>query len=118
MAMTMSMIGQPLDVASADELMRYGRLVVTPRALGVPVLLVRTRRGVFAVENQCPHRGTPLIDAAVRGTTLTCSMHGWRYDLRSGRCVGGGPGATTAPARTWPAQVMGGRVWLLTRDAE
>jgi nitrite reductase/ring-hydroxylating ferredoxin subunit len=110
--MTMSLTGRPLDVASADDLLRHGRLVVSPEGLGTAVLLLHTRRGVFAVENQCPHRGSPLVDARVRGATLTCSMHGWRYDLRSDRCVSR-PGHPIAPARTWPVYIADGRVWLV-----
>src|SRR5215470_10922592 len=79
--------GEPVDVASAEELARHGRLVVTSAELGTAILLVWTRRGVFAVENRCPHRGARLDDAAVGGRTITCPMHGRRYDLRSGRCT-------------------------------
>ena len=96
-----------VDVASAAELVRHGRLVLTPPELGTAILVVLTRRGVFAVENRCPHRGARLDDAAVRGRTVTCPMHGRRYDLRSGRCSNG---ATAAPLRTWPARIVGGRV--------
>jgi nitrite reductase/ring-hydroxylating ferredoxin subunit len=102
-------IGEPVDVASADDLARDGRLVVSPPGLGADVLLVSTRRGVFAVENRCPHRGALLEDAAVDGRTVTCPMHGRRFDLRSGRCTGG---PATSPLRTWPAWIADGRVFL------
>ena len=102
--------GDPMDVASAEELGRRGRLVVSPPGLGADVLLVSTRRGVFAVENRCPHRSALLEDAAVDGRTITCPMHGRRFDLRSGRCAGG---PATPPVRTWPAWVAHGRVFLL-----
>jgi nitrite reductase/ring-hydroxylating ferredoxin subunit len=98
--------GEPVDVASAGELARHGRLVVTHPELGTAVLLVSTRRGVFAVENRCPHRGARLDDGTVDGRTITCAMHGRRFDLRSGRCSGG----AAAALRTWPAWVAGGRV--------
>jgi nitrite reductase (NADH) small subunit len=94
-----------IDVAAADELLHSGRLVVA--VLGTAVLLVNTRRGVFAVENRCPHRGTPLAGGAVRATAITCPMHGWRYDLRSGACLN-----HPAALRTWPARITAGRVWL------
>ena len=99
--------GDGVDVASAEELLRHRRLVVTQEDLGTAILVVLTRRGVFAVENRCPHRGAPLDDAGIRGRTVTCPMHGRRYDLRSGRCSNG---ATTAPLRTWPARIVDGRV--------
>jgi nitrite reductase [NAD(P)H] small subunit len=99
--------GNAVDVASAEELFRHRRLVVTPPDLGTAILVVLTRRGVFAVENRCPHRGARLDDAGIRGRTVTCPMHGRRYDLRSGRCSSG---AIAAPLRTFPARIVAGRV--------
>jgi len=55
----------------------------------------RTRRAVvdgvaveFAVD--CPHLGGPLDDAPIEGGCVTCPWHGYRFDLRTGRCVRGG----------------------------
>jgi nitrite reductase/ring-hydroxylating ferredoxin subunit len=104
---TASAPGDAVDLASAEQLARKGRLVVTAPDLGTTILLVWTRRGVFALENRCPHRGARLDDATVGGRTITCSMHGRRYDLRSGRCSSG---ATALPLRIWPARIVDGRV--------
>jgi nitrite reductase (NADH) small subunit len=100
-------LAEVVDVASAEDLARHGRLVVTPPELGTAILVVLTRRGVFAVENRCPHRGARLDDADIRGRSVTCAMHGRRYDLRSGRCSSG---ANATPLRTWPARIVAGRV--------
>jgi nitrite reductase/ring-hydroxylating ferredoxin subunit len=41
---------------------------------------------LYALENLCPHQGAPLVDGWLdAGTcTVTCSWHGWCFDLRSG----------------------------------
>jgi nitrite reductase (NADH) small subunit len=40
-----------------------------------------------AIENQCPHKGGPLCDGIVSGTTVVCPLHGWRFDLETGVAV-------------------------------
>ncbi len=37
-----------------------------------------------AIENSCPHRGGPLCDGIVTGTSVVCPLHGWKVDLDSG----------------------------------
>jgi nitrite reductase (NADH) small subunit len=47
----------------------------------------RTRTGkVFAVANECPHRGGPLADGMLAGEQVVCPMHAFRYDAGSGAC--------------------------------
>lgn len=100
-----------VDVCSEDELDRYGRLVVRLSDPPIDVLVIRTRRQVFAVENRCPHLGASLDGGNVDGRTITCTAHGRRFDLASGRCATGPgrPGGRLVTMRTW---LDGGRVWL------
>ena len=100
-----------VDVCSEDELDRSGRLVVRLSDPPIDVLVIRTRRQVFAVENRCPHLGALLDGGNVNGRIITCTAHGRRFDLASGRCVTGPgrPGRTLVTMRTW---LDGGRVWL------
>ncbi len=54
------------------------------------VAIVKLDDSVHAFINVCPHQHTPLVDkygGQIAGDELTCPMHGWTYDLRSGRCV-------------------------------
>ena len=37
-----------------------------------------------ALENRCPHKGGPLADGIVGGTTVTCPLHNWRVCLETG----------------------------------
>jgi UDP-MurNAc hydroxylase len=44
--------------------------------------------GDWVVQRRCPHRNADLaVFAEVDGTTLTCTLHGWRFDLETGRCL-------------------------------
>ncbi len=54
------------------------------------IALVRLENRVFAFVNVCPHQHTRLVDkygGQIAGENLTCPMHGWTYELRTGKCV-------------------------------
>ena len=43
---------------------------------------------VYAVENLCPHQHIPVLaEGQLDGLLLTCPMHGWQFDLQTGRHV-------------------------------
>jgi UDP-MurNAc hydroxylase len=42
----------------------------------------------WQVQRRCPHLGADLSRfGQIDGEVLTCALHGWRYDLPSGRCL-------------------------------
>ena len=41
----------------------------------------------YATNNTCVHRGGPLGEGSLSGTTVTCPWHGWEYDVTSGECT-------------------------------
>lgn len=55
---------------------------------GKVVLLVMTAEGPFASCADCPHQETPLAEADLEGTILTCPLHFWQWDLRTGEPLG------------------------------
>ena len=38
----------------------------------------------LATDNRCPHRGGPLCDGIVAGSSVVCPLHTWKIDLESG----------------------------------
>jgi nitrite reductase/ring-hydroxylating ferredoxin subunit len=91
-----------------DELTRTGRLVLQVPESDVPVVVVKTRRGLFAFGDSCPHAGAPLRGGDVAGATLTCPWHARRYDLKSGRGVSARGGV--ARLRRWHAWLDGNQI--------
>lgn len=51
-----------------------------------PIALFRDDTGLGALEDRCPHRNYPLSEGRVRGGTLECPYHGWRFG-RDGACL-------------------------------
>ena len=101
---------------------------VTERAraitlLGDDLFFVRRQGKVYALNNECAHRGTrfthPLGIYYFKGTsTITCGYHGWTYDVTNGMCVAVPTEGPTSQVpgkvrlRTYPVEERGGIVWV------
>ena len=75
------------------------------------IAIFRTHEGFHALAAACPHRGGPLGDGIVTGSCVTCPLHNWRFDLRTGAGVGDHPGV--AP---YEVAERGGELWLRAPD--
>jgi ferredoxin-nitrite reductase len=75
---------------------------------GKPIALAVTAEGVFAVDNACAHEGGPLAEGALEARTLTCPLHGYAFDLRSGACLSD----ARLKQRTYAVKIEDGKVWL------
>ena len=106
--------GEPIFLAAARTVMsrtmtefKLCRLSAVPSgegrnfdALGVRITVFRPRSGgVFAVQATCPHRGGPLADGLLGGTTLICPLHAWKFDVSTGDVLFGDCGLKVYPAR-------------------
>ena len=69
------------------------------------IVLCHTRDGVFAVDNICTHAFARLSEGFLRGTRLTCPLHGASFDVCSGRVLGG---PTVLPLAAHPTRVVDG----------
>ncbi len=68
---------------------------------------------VFALRDQCPHKGGPLSQGIVFGDRVACPLHNWVIDLDQGCAVGPDVGCT----RTHEVKLDGGRVFLKLAQA-
>ena len=55
--------------------------------LGHPVAVFNVDGAFYAVSNVCLHRGGPIGEGTLDGPIVTCPMHGWEYDVRTGTNV-------------------------------
>ena len=55
------------------------------RAQGCEVAVFRNAEDqVFALLDRCPHKGGPLSQGIVYGTTVACPLHNWQIGLKDG----------------------------------
>jgi len=61
------------------------------RLLDPALITVQDEQMEYVCQRFCPHRGRDLEYAVIERGVLTCTAHGWRFDLRKGgRCLWGG----------------------------
>ena len=92
-------------------------------ANGEPLVVWRDETGHLHVwEDRCPHRGMRLSFGFVRGETLTCLYHGWRYGGDGGcKHVPAHPDLEppgTISAKTYAASIIYGIAFTATEGTE
>lgn len=89
-------------VGCLDEIPPRGARVFN--AAGCSIAVFRTSQDdVFALLDECPHRGGPLSQGIVHGNCVTCPLHDWVIDLSTGEARGPDEGAT----RRFPVRLEG-----------
>jgi anthranilate 1,2-dioxygenase ferredoxin subunit len=92
------------DVIGENSFPEDGKFVVMLN--GWQVLLCKTAGGYFAVNNRCTHAASPLSGGRIRRDMILCPFHGARFDLPSGRSLGG----AYKPLRCFAVRVVDGRI--------
>lgn len=96
-----------VDIAALEDIPRQGARVVKTAQGCIAVFRTSDDR-VFALEDRCPHKGGPLSEGIVHGTSVTCPLHNWVFDMNSGQAQG----ADKGHVRTFPIRVENGRVLI------
>ena len=96
-----------VDIGSLNDIPAQGaRLVKT--AQGCVAVFRTADDRVFALEDRCPHKGGPLSEGIVHGTSVTCPLHNWVFDMNTGQAQG----ADEGKVRTYSIRVQQGRVLI------
>ncbi len=76
---------------------------------GIEIAIFNLNGRFLTIENACPHKGGPLCEGIVSGTTVVCPLHGQRFDLESGMPVlASQPGCVA----TFPTRVDDGIIFV------
>lgn len=79
------------------------------RPMGVAVAVFRNSQDdVFALLDRCPHKGGPLSQGIVFGTSVACPLHNWTIGLDDGYARQPDEGCVP----TFACKVEGGQVML------
>jgi 3-phenylpropionate/trans-cinnamate dioxygenase ferredoxin subunit len=54
---------------------------------GTEILLARVDGKYYATQGRCPHMRGFLSRGKLRGTVVTCPLHGSRFDLKDGKVI-------------------------------
>jgi nitrite reductase/ring-hydroxylating ferredoxin subunit len=76
---------------------------------GEKICLTRTEKGIFAVQDKCPHNGASLSKGfCTAQNEIVCPLHRYSYDLQSGKGTSGGGYAL----KTYPVNIREDGVYL------
>ena len=83
------------------------------RTLGMDVAVFRNDKNeVFALLDRCPHKGGPLSQGIVFGTSVACPLHNWTIGLCTGQAAAPDEGCTPR----FEVNVDAGQVFLKTSE--
>ena len=74
-------------ICTLDEIPTLGARVL-PHPAGDICVFRNADDEVFALHDRCPHKGGPLSQGIVHGTSVTCPLHAWVISLETGSVEG------------------------------
>lgn len=54
---------------------------------GLPVVVANVDGALYAFSDLCRHQGGSLSGGVLRDGVVTCSWHGWAYNVRTGKAI-------------------------------
>ncbi|NNM54006.1 MAG: FAD-dependent oxidoreductase [Spirochaetales bacterium] len=94
-----------IDLGKVEEVPEgENRLFNTPWG---DIVVFHGRDGRWAAgESRCPHRGGPMVDCHFISGQLTCPLHSFVFDSKTGSCGN----AEVRNLKVWPVEVANGRI--------
>ena len=94
-----------VKVAAVADLRGTGGTLV--HVHGLDIAIFRCNGELFAVNNVCSHQHFSMLHKGqVKNCSVTCPMHGWVYDLRTGKAASGEGRVARYAVRVEGAHVM------------
>jgi len=89
-----------------DEIKEWkGKRVVVD---GIEIALFKAEGKVYAISNVCPHNHFSMLhEGEFKDCVVTCPMHGYSYDVRTGISVN-----ASGKVRTYGTEVRDGKVFV------
>jgi nitrite reductase (NADH) small subunit len=96
-----------VDVGVLEDIPVMGARVVRSAHGNIAVFRTADDR-IFALYDRCPHKGGPLSEGIVHGSSVTCPLHNWVISLETGEVEGPDHGCASQIA----VNVDNGRIHL------
>ena len=73
-----------IEVTTKDKILDgHGRVFDVKRT---KVAIFNINGNFYAINNTCPHMGGSLGDGYLSGSIVTCPLHAWEFDVKTGVC--------------------------------
>jgi toluene monooxygenase system ferredoxin subunit len=80
---------------------------------GLKLVVANSGAEYFAFQAICPHQEVPLCEGLYDGAVVTCHMHLWQWDVRSGAPIG----LAEAPLERYDLTIEGAAVYVESKSA-
>lgn len=97
-----------VKIGDLDSIPRLGARIVRSAVHGDIAVFRNAEDQVFALRDRCPHKGGPLSQGIVFGSTVACPLHGWNICLDDGNAIAPDQGCT----RTFAVKVEDRQILL------
>lgn len=84
------------------------------RINGWYVLVARIESGFQAVNDRCTHQASLLSGGRIRRGAVMCPLHGARFELATGRCIG----SQYRDLRIFPLRITDGMIEVALPDTQ
>jgi nitrite reductase (NADH) small subunit len=105
------MMSEWVEVGEIDDVPIRGSRVIATAQGDIAIFKAADGR-IFALWDKCPHKGGPLSQGIVHGTSVTCPLHNWVVGLETGEVKGPDQGC----ARKISVQLGDGKIFLPASD--
>ncbi len=100
-------------VGTISDIPKLGARVVRLEAGDIAVFRTADDK-IFALRDQCPHKGGPLSQGIVHGDRVACPLHDWKISLNSGIAVAPDEGC----AARFPIRLEGETIYLSLQSSD
>ena len=78
------------------------------------IAIFKIKGEVFTLSNHCPHQHTALIyEGFIEDGCVVCPVHGWMFNLRTGKTPAGGRGLTS-----FDTKIIDNDIYVMLREQE
>jgi nitrite reductase/ring-hydroxylating ferredoxin subunit len=78
------------------------------------IAIVNLNSNFFAISNICPHQHTRIVngsEAIIEGENIICPMHGWTFEVKTGKPVYG-----SGRLKTFEVNIKNNEIWIKLDD--
>ncbi len=76
--------------------------------LAKPYAVFNVNGNLYGMDGGCGHMKANLAAGRLTGEIVSCLMHGWEYNVRTGDCLT----TATEPLKTYPVKIEDELIWI------
>ena len=96
-----------IEVGTVEDIPKQGARIVQTGGFNIAVFRTLEDK-IFALKDECPHKGGPLSQGIVHDNKVACPLHDWKINLETGNAVAPDEGCSAS----FPTKIEGDLIYL------